>query len=53
MNVELDGDEVKALLEILKFSLGSCPLESVTDEVAISAGSVEDLIAKLEKASVG
>lgn len=50
MKVELSEDEVKIITEILKFSLGSCPVESISDRVQISTDRVEDLAAKLQKA---
>ncbi len=51
MQIDLDEREVKTIVEILKFSLGSCPIESISDQVAISADAVQELIAKIEKAA--
>ena len=50
MKVELTEDEVKTISDILKYSLGSCPVESIGDRVQISTDKVEDLAAKLEQA---
>lgn len=48
--VEFSYEEVKILIEILRFSLDNCPVESITNEVDITGDKVQDLIAKLEKA---
>lgn len=47
---ELGDEEVKTLIEILKYSLDYCPLESISEELNINGEKVEDLIARLEKA---
>lgn len=48
--VELGDEEMKTVIEILKYSLDYCPLESISEELEISHEKVEDIIAKLEKA---
>ena len=50
MKIELTEEEVKIITEILKFSLGSCPVEGISDQVNISAEGVQELVTKLEKA---
>ncbi len=52
MNVELSEDQVKTLVEILKYSLDACAIENITEKVPISQESVQDIIAKLERAGV-
>lgn len=49
MNVELSYEEAKTIVELLKFSLDSCPIESISHEVDITSDKVQDLITKLEK----
>ena len=49
MNIELTEEEIKIITEILKYSLGSCPVESISNQVNISADGVQELVAKLEK----
>lgn len=48
-HIEFSDEEVKILIEILKYSLDYCPIEGVSYEVQITRDKVEDLIAKLEK----
>jgi len=48
--VGLGDEEVKTLIEILKYAVDYCPLESISEELNITGDKVEDLIAKLEKA---
>ncbi len=48
--LELTDDEVNALLEILKYSLMMCPVESISQTTSITSDKVQDLIDKLEKA---
>jgi hypothetical protein len=48
--VELDDKEMKTLIEILKYSLDNCPVESIGKELNITNDKVEDLVAKLGKA---
>jgi hypothetical protein len=50
MKVELGTDEVKTIIEILKYSVDSCPIESISTEVDITVNGVEDLIQKLTDA---
>ena len=49
--VGLGDEEVKTPIEALRYSLDSCPLESLSEEIDITGEKVEDIIAKLEKAS--
>ena len=46
--VELTAEEVKILIGILKYALDVCPVESASDEVAVTRDKVEDLVEKLE-----
>jgi hypothetical protein len=48
--VGLGDEEVKILVEILKYAVDYCPLESLSEEVNITGEKIEDIIAKLEKA---
>jgi len=50
MEIELSGEEVKLISEILSYSLEACPVESISEEVEITAEKVEELIEKLERA---
>ncbi len=52
MNIELSEEEIKIISEILQYSLGSCPVESISDKVNISADKVQELIDKLEGTKV-
>ena len=47
--IELEDDEITSLVDILRFSLEVCPIESVGQEVKITRDLVENLILKLEK----
>ena len=49
MKVDLSEDEVKAIIDILKYSMDSCPIESVSDRVSITADQLQEIVAKLEK----
>jgi hypothetical protein len=48
MKLELSSEEVKTIVEILKYSIDSCPVESISDKVDISIAKLQDLILKLE-----
>ncbi len=48
MNVELSEDEIKMITDLLRYSVGSCPVESVSERVNISPDKIEDLAARLE-----
>lgn len=48
MKLELDDLDVKTIIEVLKYSLESCPIESISDQVSISSDGIEELIEKLE-----
>jgi len=48
--VGLSDEEVKTLIEILKYAVDYCPFESISEELNITGDKVQDLIAKLEKA---
>ena len=50
MKLELGTDEIKTIIEILRYSVDNCPVESITNEVEISVDGVEDLVQKLEDA---
>jgi len=50
MKLELGTDEVKTIIEILRYSVNNCPVESITNEVEISVDGVEDLVQKLRNA---
>jgi hypothetical protein len=50
VNIELTEEEIRIITEILKYSLDSCPVESMSNQVNISADGVRELVAKLEKA---
>lgn len=43
-------EEVKALIEILKYSLDYCPIEGISYGVSITRDKIQDLIVKLENA---
>ena len=44
--VGLDDEEMKTLIEILKYSVDSCPIESISQEINITSDKVEDLVTK-------
>ena len=50
MKLDLKTDEVKTIIEILRYSVDNCPVESITKEVEISVDGVEDLVQKLRNA---
>jgi hypothetical protein len=50
IEVEFSDEEVKTLIEILKYSLDYCPIEGISYGVNITRDEVQNLIAKLEKA---
>ncbi len=47
--VTLDEEEIKTLIEILKFAEGACPVESIDPNFAIDAEKIEGLLSKLER----
>nr|MDO8082143.1 hypothetical protein [Candidatus Freyarchaeota archaeon] len=48
--MELSEEEIKILVEILRYALDYRPVESISHELDVTNEKVEDLIAKLEKA---
>lgn len=50
MKLDLDETEVRTLIELLRYSLDSCPVESIGSGVRISAIGIEGIIGKLEQA---
>ncbi len=52
VRLELSEDQLKTVLEILKYSLDACAVESISDKVTISQESVQEIIAKLEETGV-
>jgi hypothetical protein len=49
INLELEDDEIRSLVDILRFSLEVCPIESVGQEVKVTRDLIENLILKFEK----
>lgn len=47
--ITLDEKEVRMIIEILKFSEGACPVDSINPDFAIDAEKIEALLSKLEK----
>ena len=47
--IELNEEEIKTLVAIMKFSIDACPLGSVSPDIEIDAEKLEKLIAKMEK----
>ena len=48
--VELSDEELKIIVETLKYALNVCPIETVTYEVSVTTDKVQNLIEKLETA---
>lgn len=48
LQVKLSDEEVKTLIEILKYSLDYCPIEGIGYDVSITRDGVQNLIVKLE-----
>ncbi len=46
--VELNDDEMKTIIGVLKFASENCPIETASNEVDISEDKVKNLIMKLE-----
>jgi len=51
MILDLSDEEVKTIIDILKYSQDYCPIESVSDRVDITIDRVQELIVKLEQIS--
>lgn len=47
--IELEEDEIRAIVDILRFSLTACPIESVSRQEKITRNLIESIISKLEK----
>ena len=47
--IEFSNEEIKILIEILKYALDYCPVEGISQEVNITHDKVQDLTLKLEK----
>lgn len=48
VKVGFSDEEMKALIEILNYSLDYCPIEGISHGVSITRNKIQDLIAKLE-----
>ncbi len=48
--IMLNENELKTIIEVLKFAEGACPIQDITHEFDIDADKLEGLISKLEKA---
>ncbi len=49
MKVDLSEEEIKLIADILKYSVGNCPVESISDRVNVSEDKIEELAARLDK----
>ena len=50
-HVDLNEQEIKMLIDILRFSIAACPLDSISSqEVEIDADMIDKLISKMENA---
>ncbi len=47
--VQLLSEEIRMLIEILKYALDYCPIEGVSYEITMTKDEVQNLVAKLEK----
>ncbi len=43
-------DEIKVLIDILRFTEDSCPIDAISDQAEITADKIDGLISKLENA---
>ncbi|MDE1862217.1 MAG: hypothetical protein KGI33_04825 [Thaumarchaeota archaeon] len=48
--VSLEANEVRTLIEILKFAESACPIDDIDHECPIDLDKIEALITKLENA---
>ncbi len=46
---ELNDEEIRMIIDVMKYAMNNCPIESASDEVDITADKVANLISKLEK----
>lgn len=48
--LDLNEQEIKMLIDILRFSIAACPLGSISQEVEIDADMIDKLISRMENA---
>ncbi len=48
--IEFNDDEIKVLIDILRFTEDSCPVDAISDQAEITSEKIDDLISKLENA---
>ncbi len=48
--VEIDDEDIKVIVDILKFAQENCPIESAAEQTEITGNRVKQLIAKLQDA---
>lgn len=46
--LNLNEQEIKMLIDILRFSIAACPLDGISQDVKIDADMLEQLISKME-----
>jgi hypothetical protein len=46
--IDLTEEEIKTIAAVLRFSISSCPIESVSHEIEIDEEKLEKITSKLE-----
>jgi len=47
--IDLNEEEIKTIVAVLKFSISACPLGGISQDVEIDEEKLEKLISKMEK----
>jgi hypothetical protein len=48
-SVELDEEDIKTIVAVLKFSISACPLGGISQDIEIDEEKLEKIISKMEK----
>ncbi len=46
--IDLTAEEAKILVDVIRYALDMCPVETISDQVAITREKLEELMDKLE-----
>ncbi len=50
IQIDFNDDEIKVLIDILRFTENSCPVDTISDQSEITTDKIDELITKLENA---
>jgi len=49
VQIDLDEDQLKTIVAVLRFSISACPLGGISQDIEIDEEKLEKIISKMEK----